>query len=124
MADTGKEGRPAMLMHKELLAEQLKDPSFRKAWEESEPAYQLKRLRILKKISQEQLAAKVGTRQPSIARLENGEGLKNLTFVRRIAEALDADVVIHVVPRTLSESMAAKYLRPKRKNRKKAIART
>jgi DNA-binding XRE family transcriptional regulator len=111
-----------MLMHKELLAEQLKDPSFRKAWKESEPAYQLKRLRILKKISQEQLAAKVGTRQPSIARLENGEELKNLTFVRRVAEALDADVVIHVVPRTPSESKSVSCPRPKCRSRKKAIA--
>lgn len=37
-----------MLTHKQVLAEQLEDPKFRKAWEESEPAYQLKRLRLIK----------------------------------------------------------------------------
>ena len=108
-----------MLTHKELLAEQLKDPAFRKAWEESEPAYQLKRLRILKKISQEQLAAQVGTRQPSIARLENGEGFKNLTFVRRVAEALDAEVQIIIKPKS---DKAITYNLPKRKRKKKVAA--
>jgi len=88
--------------HEEFLEEQLKDPEFRKVWEESEPAYQLKRLRILKKLSQTELAKKVGTRQPSIARLENGYGVNNLNFLRRVAEALDADVEIRLKPRTAS----------------------
>jgi|GEM_PF-7085526 len=37
--------------HEDFLHEQLKDPEFRKAWKASEPAYQLKRLRIQKKLS-------------------------------------------------------------------------
>lgn len=83
----------------QYLEEQLKDPEFRKAWEDSEPAYQLKRLRVLKKLSQAELARKVGTRQPSIARLENGYGINNLNFLRRVAEALDAEVEIHLKPK-------------------------
>ena len=99
----------------EYLEEQLKDPVFRKAWEESEPAYQLKRLRIIKKLSQGELADKVGTRQPSIARLESGQGIRNLTFLKRVADALDADVMIQVVPRRLGEPSSVTYPRPKRK---------
>src|SRR5687768_13612136 len=76
--------------HEEFLQEQLQNPEFRAAWEASEPAYQLKKLRILKKLSQTELAKKVGTRQPSIARLENGYGINNLKFLKRVAEALDA----------------------------------
>jgi hypothetical protein len=35
----------------DFLQEGLKSPEFRKAWKASEPAYQLKRLRIQKKLS-------------------------------------------------------------------------
>ena len=88
------------LTYEQYLEEQLKDPEFRQAWEASEPARQLKRLRILKKWSQTELAKKVGTRQSSIARLESGYGINNLNFLRRVAEALDAEVEIHLKPKT------------------------
>lgn len=106
----------------QYLGEQLKDPQFRKAWEESEPAYQLKRLRVLKKLSQSELAKRVGTRQPSIARLESGYGINNLNFLRRVAEALDAEVEIHLKPKTAEASKSVIYSRPKRRSRKKAVA--
>jgi transcriptional regulator with XRE-family HTH domain len=112
------------LTFEQYLEEQLKDPEFRKAWEESEPAYQLKRLRILKKLSQTELAKKVGTRQPSIARLESGYGINNLNFLRRVAEALDAEVEIRLKPKTsVSRSQkAVTYPRPKRPRKKKVVA--
>ncbi len=112
------------LTYEQYLEEQLKDPEFRQAWEDSEPAYQLKRLRILKKLSQTELAKKVGTRQPSIARLESGYGINNLNFLRRVAEALDAEVEIHLKPKTaVSRSQkAVTYPRPKRQRRKKIAA--
>ncbi len=106
-----------LLTHRELLEQQLQDAEFRRAWEASEPAYQLKRLRILRKLSQAELARKVGTRQPSIARLESGYGIKNLAFLRRVAEALDAEVEIHLKPKTehAEASTAFTYSRPKRR---------
>jgi DNA-binding XRE family transcriptional regulator len=106
----------------DYLNEQLKDPESRKEWDALEPAYKFKELRIRKCISQADLAKKLHTRQPSIARLESGQGIRNLTFLKRVAEALDAEVVIQVVPRTLSEPSSVKYPRPKRKSRKKAVA--
>ena len=48
------------------------------------------RLRIQRGLTQAQLAELVGTRQPSIARLENGNSFPSLSFLKRIADALDA----------------------------------
>ena len=66
----------------DYLNEQLKDPEFRKEWDALEPAYKFKELRIRKCISQADLAKKLHTRQPSIARLESGQGIRNLTQAR------------------------------------------
>jgi DNA-binding XRE family transcriptional regulator len=64
-----------------------------------EPGYQIARLRIQRGLTQAQLAEMVGTRQPSIARLENGTSVPSLSFLDRIAKALDARIELHVVPR-------------------------
>jgi len=89
----------------EHLAEALGDQEFREAWEASDPAYQLARLRILRGLTQQQLAERVGTRQPSIARLESGREEPKLGFLRRVAEALGAKVEVRIVP--LEETGAA-----------------
>lgn len=52
-------------------------------------------------MTQAELADKVGTRQPSIARLENGGSLPSLSFLERIANALDAQIEIKIVPKVL-----------------------
>lgn len=82
----------------EWLAEQMKDPEFRAEHEVPEPAYQLARLRIAKRLSQAQLAGLVGTKQPSIARLESGNTEPKLSFLRRVAEALGYRFEIRFVP--------------------------
>jgi DNA-binding XRE family transcriptional regulator len=81
-------------------AEQLQDPEFVAAAYELEPGYQIARLRIMRGLTQTQLAEMVGTRQPSIARLENGSSIPSLSFLDRIARALDARIELRVVPRT------------------------
>ncbi len=87
------------LTHEDFLRQQLDDPEFREVWKASEPAYQFKRLRLLRKLTQAELARRVGTRQPSIARLESGQALKDLTFLRKVAEALGAEIEIHLKPK-------------------------
>ena len=84
---------------KDWQAEQLQDPEFVAAASELEPGYQIARLRIQRGLTQAQLAEMVGTRQPSIARLENGSSVPSLSFLDRIAKALDARIELHVVPR-------------------------
>lgn len=89
----------------EHLAQALADPEFREAWEASDPAYQVARLRILRGLTQQQLAERVGTRQPSMARLESGREEPKLGFLRRVAEALEARLEVRIVP--LEETGAA-----------------
>ena len=83
---------------KEWQAEQRQDPDFIAAEREQEPGYQVARLRLQRGLTQAQLAEMVGTRQPSIARLENGTSVPSLSFLDRIARALDARIELHIVP--------------------------
>ena len=78
--------------------EQAQDPEFVIAGHELEAGYQITRLRILRGLTQTQLAERVGTRQPSIARLESGQSSPSLSFLKRIVEALDGDLEIHIAP--------------------------
>lgn len=84
---------------KDWQAEQQQDPEFVAAAGEVEAGYQIARLRLQRGLTQAQLAEMVGTRQPSIARLENGSSVPSLSFLDRIAEALDARIELRVVPR-------------------------
>jgi DNA-binding XRE family transcriptional regulator len=83
---------------KDWQAEQLQNPQFVVAVNELEPGYQIARLRIQRGLTQSQLAEMVGTHQPSIARLENGSSIPSLSFLDRIAKALDARIELHIVP--------------------------
>jgi transcriptional regulator with XRE-family HTH domain len=77
--------------------EKQNDAEFMEAAEGLEPGYQVARLRILRGLTQAQLASMVGTRQPSIARLENGSSQPSLSFLQKIAEALDAKIEVRLV---------------------------
>jgi transcriptional regulator with XRE-family HTH domain len=79
-------------------AGQMQDPEFRAAAEDLEPAYQVARLRIMRGLTQEQLAEMVGTKQPSIARLESGKMEPRLSFLRRVVEALGGRLQVQIVP--------------------------
>ena len=96
--------------HKKQL---MKDPEFREEYEALEPEYKLAagliRLRLAKGLTQAQLAALLNTKQESIARLESGSSLPSLSTVRRVADALDAELEINLRPKRQSskESLAA-----------------
>jgi transcriptional regulator with XRE-family HTH domain len=78
--------------------DQMKDPEFRAAVEELEPAYQVARLRIMRGLTQEQVAELVGTKQSSIARLESGNTQPRLSFLRRVVEALGGRLEVRIMP--------------------------
>ena len=86
--------------HKKQL---MKDPEFRKEYESLEPEYKLAaaliRLRLAKGLTQAQLATLLNTKQESIARLESGSSLPSLSTVKRVADALDADLEINLRPK-------------------------
>ena len=79
-------------------AEKIKDQDFMSSAEDLEPGYQVARLRMLRGLTQTQLAEMIGTRQPSIARLENGTSTPSLSFLNKIAAALNAKIEFKLVP--------------------------
>jgi transcriptional regulator with XRE-family HTH domain len=81
-------------------AEKLQDPAFIAAAESLEPGYQVARLRLQRGLTQAQLAELVGTRQPSIARLENGNSAPSLSFLNKIAAVLNAKIEVRFVAET------------------------
>ena len=78
-------------------AEKSKDEKFTTAAKEQEAGYQVARLRILRGLTQAELAEQVGTQQPSIARLENGSHSPSLSFLNKIAKALNARIELNFV---------------------------
>ncbi len=83
-------------------AEQMQDAGFRVAVEELEPAYQIARLRMMRGLTQGQLAELVGTKQSSIARLESGNAQPSLSFLRRIVAALGGRLVVQIIPKEVT----------------------
>lgn len=82
----------------QVKAELMQDPEFREAYDELEPAYQVARLRIMRGLTQQQLADLVGTSQSSIARLESGKELPRLSFLQRVVRALNGNLTITIEP--------------------------
>ena len=59
---------------------------------------EIARIRRLRGLTQAELARRVGTQQPAIARIEQGRTLPSLRTLLRIAEALNARLHIHLEP--------------------------
>ncbi|MBI4489778.1 MAG: helix-turn-helix transcriptional regulator [Deltaproteobacteria bacterium] len=81
-----------------------KKPAFAAAFDkrraQAEVAFQIRRLRETKGWTQKDLAEKVGCSQQGISAIEQaGYARHSLPLLRRIAAALDADVLVALVPR-------------------------
>ena len=83
--------------YEELKQRSLQDPAVREAYDALEPAYQIARLRIEQGLTQAELAERVGTKQPSIARLESGKHDPSLDLLTRVAAALGQRLEIRFV---------------------------
>ncbi|MEK7480074.1 MAG: helix-turn-helix transcriptional regulator [Patescibacteria group bacterium] len=87
------------ISHKEFMAEMMKRPGFKKAYDDLELEFTLIRAildqRMRKGITQKQLAEKVGTKQSAIARFESGNSNPTLAFVKKLSEALDLKLTVH-----------------------------
>jgi len=75
------------------------NPAYRTEYEKLEPEFAIARTiieaRVKNKISQEELAAKVGTGQAVISRLENASASPSLSLIKRLAHALNLKVELH-----------------------------
>jgi ribosome-binding protein aMBF1 (putative translation factor) len=84
----------------EDLQKRLKDPEFKKIWEDGEPEYklacQLIEKRLAKKMSQRDLAKKVKTTQAVISRLETMNENPSLSLLKRIAQALGTKINLQI----------------------------
>lgn len=94
--------KPRFYTHEELHKEWMKDPEFRREYDKLEPESQLARqilsARRKRKMSQEQLAKKVGTGQAVISRLEGMGARPSLSLLERVASALDTKINITILP--------------------------
>ena len=87
--------------YEDFLEEQLSDEEFRNEYNEIEEqftiAMEVIALRQKHNLTQKELAERVGTSQPAIARLESGNYRNlSLSFLRRIAQALNAVPEVHI----------------------------
>jgi len=92
-----------MRSYKDVKRSFLADPEFRKEYEALGPEFELiesiVRRRMELKMSQGDLAAKVGTGQAAVSRLESGNANPTLASLAEIAKALDADLRIELKPK-------------------------
>ena len=78
--------------YQQLKKELLSDKEVKKEYDKLETQFSLietlLELRNHKKLTQKQLAAKIGTKQSAIARLESGKSNPSVEFLYKIAQAL------------------------------------
>ena len=98
---------------RELLNEQLKDPEFKREWDDIQPEMDVIRAMIKARneqnLTQKELADRIGMNQADICKLENGTrkiekvGMRNLRMEDyELANGLNMDLRIQFVPRKTS----------------------
>lgn len=87
-----------MKNYKKIKSQLLRDLEFKKAYDNLGPEFELARQIIKKRLelgwSQSDLARKIGTKQPAIARLESGGYNPSMVFLQKTVRALHADLRI------------------------------
>ncbi len=81
--------------HKQEL---LKKSAFKKALKEVEPEYQVARAivlaRLKHRLTQKELAKKMGTKQSVISRVENARTTPSISFLKRLAKVLGTNLEV------------------------------
>ena len=82
----------------------MKEPKYRKAYEALEEEFVLASavidVRNRAGLTQEDLARKMGTTQPVVARLESGRSRPSMRTLERLADATGSRLLISFAPRT------------------------
>ena len=90
--------------YEDFKAQLLTNTEVLEEYEAIEPQFRLIRDILLRRnelnLSQMELAKLVGTKQSAISRLERGDGNTTINTLRRIADALDADLDISLKARS------------------------
>ena len=89
-----------MKFYKTLKAGMLKDPAFKKAYDELGPEFaiiaKLIECRNKRGLMQGELVHRLGTKQSAISRFESGTYNPTISFLYKIADALDIKIKITV----------------------------
>ncbi|MBI2329914.1 helix-turn-helix transcriptional regulator [Candidatus Daviesbacteria bacterium] len=95
--------RPEAIPWEQVKKELFRDPKVKKAYEDLQPEFAIIQAlidaRVKKKISQEDLAKRMGTGQAVISRLENANASPSLSLIKRLANALNLKVELKFTPR-------------------------
>lgn len=87
---------------RDLLNEQLKDPEFKKEWDDIQPEMDVIRAmidnRIAQNLTQKELAERTGINQADISKLENGTRNPSLKMLKRLAAGMGMALKIEFVP--------------------------
>lgn len=87
-----------MKTFRQIKKEWLKDPEFKKGYDDLDLEYKLidalVRARAEKKLTQKQLADKIGIDQSALARFESGKISPTLSSVQRIASGLGLKITV------------------------------
>ena len=90
--------------YKEFLDEKLKNPEFKKEWDELEPEFQLIKAMLQgreeQNLSQRQLADRTGVTQSDISKIESGEANPTLETLKKLAKGLGMNLSISFTPIT------------------------
>lgn len=91
----------------------LKDPKLREEFRELDLSWEIAKniieARLASGLSQAQLAKKIGTKQPCIARIESGNHTPSLNILQKIAKALKTELV---PPTFKSIVQEVRYIQP------------
>lgn len=86
----------------QYLQDSLRDPKFKKAWQQSEPEYQIARQmiknRLKHKLNQNKLAQRAKTTQAVISRLETMSANPSIGLLQKISTALNTPFNITIRP--------------------------
>ncbi len=103
-----------MMTYKEFTKKMLRNPEVRKEYEELEEEFtlfdELLNARMNAGLTQAEVARRMGTKTPAVARLEAGGGNKkhspSVSTLRKYAKAVDCDLEIKLVQRSSDLSSA------------------
>ena len=98
---TSGKGMVSDMKFDDYLQEQLKDPDFKKEWNDIQPEMDVIRAiidaREEQNLTQKELAEKVGMNQADISKLENGTRNPSLKLLKKLATGLGMELKIQFV---------------------------
>ena len=106
-----------MKTHDEMVAEWMKDPEFKIEYDALEYEFELLeeclKARKRSKLTQDEVALRMGTKAPAVARIESGGGKNrhspSLSTLKRYADAVGCELKIKLIPKSKQAHQRKEY---------------